>query len=85
MAALKTIHPSVYNILAFVADRIINSKLPITYTLTKNIPLFLTNLKEGFKLSPFNAQIIYVSLVSQEADLEQFFAVENQLIQPSLS
>ena len=40
MATLKNIHPSVYNIPAFVADRIINTKLPITYSyFDKNIPL----------------------------------------------
>ena len=81
---------------AFVTDRIINSKLPITDTLTRNNLVLFHNQsdkkssKSLFKTTTLKKDCqlfsrLYIACQSRESDLEQFFAHENQPVPPSLS
>ena len=80
----------------FAADRIVDSKIPITDTLKRNnLPLFHNkpkrkDLKSASKVTALkkDSQLfsrLYITCQSREADLEQFFAHENKPIPPSLS
>ena len=80
----------------FVEDRIANSKHLITDTLPRNnLSLFHNkpkrkDLKSAFKAITLKKDCqlfsrLYIACQSRKADLEQFFAHENQPIPPSLS